>query len=295
MRKKRFIHSVPSGEHIEFPVAGIQNRWKVAAVALTSILFAAAFSPLAADEGPNNETSAVFDEQEPQVVFLINEDPDNYGAHQTIPPFAEMLQHDYEFQTTVISAEGELPNIRFPDLEALTEADLLVVFFRRAALPQGQLRVIKNYLNERKPLVAIRTANHGFAVRESDGDILNGYEDWGDFVPDILGQENRGYGPAALGTSVAVVPEVAEHPILEGFEPEKWQSTGNVYHIELLDKDATVLLTGTAGDDVEPIAYTRKAGESKVFYTSLGYPEDFQVPQFRQLLINGIHWALEED
>jgi type 1 glutamine amidotransferase len=29
-----------------------------------------------------------------------------------------------------------------------------------------------------------------------------------------------------------------------------------------------------------------------VFYTSLGSVEDFDVPQFRRLLLNGIHWAL---
>lgn len=113
-------------------------------------------------------------------------------------------------------------------------------------------------------------------------------------MPDILGSKNRGYGPGALGTKVAVVSEAENHPILKGFEPAQWHSTGNVYYTApLLDKEATVLLTGEVEDKVEPIAWTRTAGESRGFYTSLGYPADFDVPQFRTLLINDICWALD--
>jgi len=43
----------------------------------------------------------------------------------------------------------------------------------------------------------------------------------------------------------------------------------------------------------EPIAWTRFADNSRIFYTSLGYPDDFKLPQFRRLLINAIYWALD--
>jgi type 1 glutamine amidotransferase len=46
-------------------------------------------------------------------------------------------------------------------------------------------------------------------------------------------------------------------------------------------------------EKVEPIAWTRIADRSKIFYTSLGYPDDFKLPQFRRLLINAIYWALD--
>lgn len=273
------------------------NGWKVVAAA---ILFAivAIYTPADATGAERQKEAAAAPttlEEQPHIVFLINEDPYNYEAHETIPPFAEMLDREHGFQTTVIQGEGDLSAFRFPGLEeALAEADLLVVFFRRIALSHEQLGAIKSYLNDGHPLVGIRTANHAFSVRSEDGEIPEGYEDWWDFVPDILGCENRGYGSSEIGTEVAVVPEAADHPILEGFEPAQWHSTGNVYHVApLLDEEATVLLTGTAGDDVEPIAWTRMAGESRVFYTSLGYPDDFEVPQFRTLLINGIRWALD--
>ena len=70
------------------------------------------------------------------VVFLISEDPLNYEAHLTVPPFAEMLDEKYEnLKITVLKGKGTHGAYRFPNLEILEEADLLVVFCRRLALP----------------------------------------------------------------------------------------------------------------------------------------------------------------
>lgn len=274
------------------------NKWKIFIALLCLVMMKA--PSLKSANGQESQSETKKDDfsndtsygERPHLVFLISEDPDNYEAHRTIPPFAAILQKEEGFQVTVIQGEGERHAFRFPGLEVLSGADLLVVFSRRIALPNEQMDMIKNYLKEGKPLVGIRTANHAFSVRE--GKIPEGYEDWWDFVPDILGAENRGYGPTELGTEVSKAPGAKGHPILEGFEPAKWHSEGNIYLTDpLLDKEATVLLTGKAGDKTEPIAWTRNAEGSRVFYTSLGYPKDFEVPQFRKLLINGIKWALD--
>ena len=226
------------------------------------------------------------------IVFLISEDPNNYEAHKTIPEFAELLRRDHGYKVSVLLGEGERTSFRFPGLEVLPDADLLVVFARRLALPHEQMNLIKSYLKAGKPLVGIRTANHAFTLAGKEVP-KTGYESWDGFVAEILGCQNRGYGPTALGTDVAVVPGQANHPILKGVEPKQWHSIGNVYYVApLLDQKATVLLTGKAGDKTEPIAWTRMADKSRVFYTSLGYPADFQVKQFQTLLVNGIKWAM---
>lgn len=227
----------------------------------------------------------------PEIVFLINENPDNYEAHLSIPPFAAELQRTQGFKTRVLKAEGEMTAARFPDLEsALAKADLVVVFCRRLALPHAQLAALKAYLKAGKPLVGIRTANHAFAPR---GTVAEGHAAWAEFVPDILGCENRGYGSPKFGTDVAVVPAQSGHAVLKGVTPQKWHTIGNVYQVApLLDQKATVLATGTIPDRVEPIAWTRLAGKSRIFYTSLGHPADFTHPQYRTLLTNGIRWAL---
>ena len=58
----------------------------------------------------------------------------------------------------------------------------------------------------------------------------------------------------------------------------------------------TPLMTARMVDrpEVEPIAWVNTKDQRRVFYTSLGAPEDFAIPQFRKLLLNGILWALEK-
>ena len=249
------------------------------AVTVMLALLGSMFSPgaVVAAEGPN-------------LVFLVSEDPSNYEATKTIPPFAKMLEEDYGCRCTVIQGEGDPGAFSFPGLEkALKKADLLVVFFRRRALSSEQLGAIRDYLAAGKPLVGIRTANHAFSVH---GDVVEGYEKWWEFVPEVLGCKNQGYGSAKLGTDVAVVEEAKDHPILNGVEPDKWHSDGSLYLVKPIDEKATTLLTGTVEGETEPIAWTWKSKNSRVFYTSLGYPDDFKQPAFRALLINGIFWAM---
>lgn len=152
--------------------------------------------------------------------------------------------------------------------------------------------VIKNYLKKGKPLIGIRTANHAFTNRTK---IEPGFEDWPAFVSEILGCENRGYGPVEPGVDVTVINDALNHPILQGIQTRQWHSEGNIYRVApLLDKKATVLLTGNVQDITEPIAWIRKAGKSNVFYTSLGYPTDFESTPFLTLLVNAIKWSLDK-
>ncbi len=230
----------------------------------------------------------------PHIVFLISEDRDNYEAPRTIPVFAEMLRRQYGFKVTVLLGEGERSAFRFPGLEVLSSADLLVVFCRRVALTPEQLDIIGNYLKKSNPLVGIRTANHAFTAL---GEIHPQHRAWPEFVADILGCQNRGYGPQEPGTAVDIVPGAKKHPILKGYEPAEWHCEGSTYLVApLLDQKATVLLTGKVADKVEPVAWTRFTRDnSRVFYTSLGYPTDFKKPQFNTLLVNGIYWALNKE
>jgi type 1 glutamine amidotransferase len=233
--------------------------------------------------------------QKPHIVFLVTKDTNNYEAHKTVPLFAEMLEKEHGYETTVLLGTGDHGSYKYPSMDALSGADLLVIFARRIALPHDQMNAIKTYLGKGKPLIGIRTANHAFAVQGKIADVASGFEDWQDFVADYLGCENRGYGPDALGYDVTVVPGAANHPILKDLQIKQWHSKGGIYKVApLLDKGATVLLMGKVNDLVEPIAWTRNAGESKVFYISMGYPDDFKTPQFITLLTSGIKWALDK-
>jgi type 1 glutamine amidotransferase len=52
-----------------------------------------------------------------------------------------------------------------------------------------------------------------------------------------------------------------------------------------------VLLTGTIPGNTHPVAWTRTQHNARVFYTSLGAPEDFETPGFLRLLANAVAWA----
>ncbi len=227
-----------------------------------------------------------------RIVFLITEDPLNYEAHKTIPLFAEKIRKQYGYDVTVLLGSGPHGAYSFPDIHKIEDASLLVVFSRRIALPHDQMAAIKNYLRKGRPLIGIRTANHAFTCRTK---IEPGFEDWPGFVAEILGCENRGYGPEAPGVDVSIHADAANHPILKGITTSPWHTEGNAYLVApLLDKEAKVLLLGKVQDKVEPVAWTRNAGKSKVFYTSLGYPADFTLTPFVTLLENAIRWGLGE-
>jgi len=230
--------------------------------------------------------------KKPRIVFLITRDTNNYEADKTVPRFAEILGKEHGYEVTVLLGTGDHGSYRYPSMDALSQADLLVVFARRIALPHEQMNAIKTYLSKGKPLIGIRTANHAFSV---SGKVEDGFEDWPAFVADFLGCQNRGYGPDELGFDVTLVPEAATHPIVKDLQIKQWHSKGGIYKVApLLDKEATVLLMGKVNDSVEPIAWTRTTGKSRVFYISIGYPDDFQTPHFITLLTGGIKWALDK-
>jgi type 1 glutamine amidotransferase len=61
-----------------------------------------------------------------------------------------------------------------------------------------------------------------------------------------------------------------------------------------LKRSAWQLLTGSIpGKDPEPVAWTNMYGKSRVFYTSLGHPDDFKNEHFRKLLINAAFWCMK--
>lgn len=229
--------------------------------------------------------------RKPLIVFLVSEDSLNYEAHKTIPVFAKRLGEEMKCNTAVLIGAGPRGAYTFPNFDTMDKADLVVVFARRLALPHDQMSKLKNYFRAGKPLVGIRTANHAFTAWDP---VKEGFEDWPEFVPSFLGCQNRGYGPVEPGVDLFMAAGAANHPVAKGL-PAQWHSQANVYKVApLLADDITVILRGKVNELDEPVAWVRKAGSSKVFYTSLGHPTDFKTPQFIRLLFNGIKWALEK-
>jgi nicotinamidase-related amidase/type 1 glutamine amidotransferase len=236
------------------------------------------------------KTPFVFEEAtQPHVVFVIGER--EYETKETLPVFAKEHLEPAGFRCTFIHAD-ETDGNNFPGLLTLKTADLLILSVRRRALPDKQLALVHEYLDAGKPLVGIRTACHAFHTR---GQHPDGHAEWQEFDPDVLGGNYHGHHPDGPKTSLERTASAADHPILAGLSIESFAGNGSLYQVSPLDSNAAPLLLGSVPElPVEPVAWTHHYQESRVFYTSLGHPDDFQNAAFNQLLVNAVRWATEK-
>jgi type 1 glutamine amidotransferase len=68
-----------------------------------------------------------------------------------------------------------------------------------------------------------------------------------------------------------------------------------LYRNPELAEDAVVLLRGQGQEETVPLAWVRELeGGQRVFYTSMGFPADFEDPRFARLLDNALFWLMKE-
>jgi type 1 glutamine amidotransferase len=231
----------------------------------------------------------------PHVFFLIGEA--EYDTKTTVPAFARAELEPRGIRCTFSLLPSEESN-DFPNVDALKDADLLFVSVRRHTPPAAQMAVIRAHVAAGKPVVGIRTASHAFALRGKPGQpapIPEGHADWPEFDHDVLGGNYDNHYGHGIETFGKIVAAQAQHPVLKGIGADEFKVPSHLYKNPNLPAWVTVLMTArmTGRPEVEPIAWVNNKDGRRVFYTSLGAPEDFAVPQFRQLLLNGIQWALE--
>lgn len=225
---------------------------------------------------------------------------EEYKTSETLPEFAKTELEPRGMRVTVIQADEKEKN-HFPGIvEALAKAELLVVSVRRRLPPKDQLDAVRAYLAAGKPLVGIRTACHAFAPplagKGKPAPESGGGESWPEFDPQVLGGHYTNHWPAGAKVAVTLAPDAAGSPILDGVDLKELVGNGSLYKVSPLDPNCKPLLIGTIPDKPpEPLAWTHLYGpkNARVFYTSLGHPDDFKEPAFRRLLLNGITWALD--
>lgn len=265
----------------------------------------------------NVETQAA---EKPQIVFVTGDD--EYRSEESMPMLAQILKRDYGFDVTVCYSLDENGNIApgnqksISGLEALDDADLMVLFTRFRDLPPDQFQHFLKYVQSGKPVVGFRTATHAFLFR----DPKSPYKEWNDKkIAELVGQKwithhgHFGDGHEYL-TQVTINTEAKDHPILRGVEPYKAYSW--LYHVDggseghQLAGDSQPLLTGhslKSGHEMKgnlekypldnPVAWTKTyTGEGgtkgRVFFTTTAHPFDFKDPNVRKLALNGILWSL---
>ena len=255
-------------------------------------------------------------------IVLIAADQE-YRSEQSLPMLARTLSEHHGFHCTVLFSVNDegmadpTKKIRWedeevlhdiPGIEHLQTADLMILFSRLITLPEEQLAYIYEYLDSGKPLIGLRTANHGFIGFDYK---VNGEKVR--FGDDVLGGSFRGHHGRwhQDSTRGVLVEENRSHPVLTGVE-DIW-GPSDVYRTYeeggSLPEGCVPLVMGQPlmsrnHDDPPneelialPVAWvknwTGSGGEAaRVFHSTMGSAKDFESAGLRRLLFNACYWSL---
>jgi type 1 glutamine amidotransferase/nicotinamidase-related amidase len=231
-------------------------------------------------------------DKRPRVIFISAES--EYGSVETLPGFAHELKTKYGLYCEILQGSPEKNSKDRHDLaglEALKNADLAVLFMRRRALSAKQMQYFRNYLNKGGALIGLRTASHALDTR---GNAPEGYAEWPKLDPEVFGGNYHGHHGRGPKCTVTLAAGAVGHPILAGVKLPLL-SNGSLYEVRPLVYSTKRILVGTIPDkEPEPVAWTNQYKQSRIFYTSLGHPDDFQNAPFRQMLTNAVFWAMNK-
>jgi hypothetical protein len=239
---------------------------------------------------------------------------------------AKILSTHHGFDCTVLFAVNEkgevdptmpvypekgqpLKEHHIPGLEQLASADLVIFFPRLLTLPMAERELIVKYIDSGRPIISIRTGNHGFHAALPYK--INGKQvRWGE---DVLGGSFMSHHGnwQADSTRGIIVAEQKDHPILTGVS-DIWGKS-DVYRTyqegTSLPTNCTALvwgqpLLGRNHDDPPnpkleplPVAWfkhwqTSDGSKARVFHSTMGSAHDLQSAGLRRLIINAVYWGL---
>ncbi|MBT5705581.1 MAG: hypothetical protein HOI66_04600 [Verrucomicrobia bacterium] len=251
-----------------------------------------------------------------------------YRSEQSMPMMASILAKHHGFDCTVLfgvndvgmvdptmpvypkkGEEAAFKQHRIPGLDQLESADLVIFFLRLLTLSQEQQEQIVRYLDSGKPIIGLRTTNHGFrrplpykikGKQVRIGDLLGGT---------FLEHHGNWHRDSTRGD---LVESMKSHSILTGVR-DIW-GPSDVYRTykkeENLPKDCTVLVYGQpligrqqhgpSNPEKEPLPvvwikhWKTSSGQSaRVFHSTMGSAKDLENPGLRRLIINATYWGLD--
>ncbi len=252
------------------------------------------------------------------IVFVVGDQ--EYRSEESMPMMARLLAERHGFKCTVLLPVNRRTgrydpetSDNIPGLEALRQADLMVLFARWLELPDEQMKEIVDYTNSGRPVVGLRTSTHPFNYRKN---LSSPYAKYsfrdktfeGGYGRQVFGETwiNHYGAHQKESTRGVVAPGMAKHPILKGVK-DIWGES-DVYELTTLAGDCRPLVLGQVLAGMEPSSqpnpakkqlpvawvksYTGDSGrKARVFMTTMGHVADFKNEGFRRLVVNGCYWA----
>lgn len=258
-------------------------------------------------------------------IVLVSGD-EEYRSEEALPQLAKILAKHHGFKCTVLFAidpkDGTInPNVsNIPGLEALKDADLMIIFTRFRNLPDEQMQHIVDYLETGKPVIGIRTATHAFNIPKDSKFAKYGWTYAGDdykqgFGRQVLGETwiNHHGAHGSQSQRGIIAPDAKDHPIVRGIKDGDIWGPSDVYGVRLPlpgDSKPIVLgqvlkgmkfddepLEGPKNDPMMPIAWTKtyetsSGKKGRVFTSTLGAATDLTAEGSRRMFVNATYWAL---
>lgn len=204
-----------------------------------------------------------------------------YKSDESLAAFQKLLEADYPVECVRMFRKTDTD---IPGLDKLADCDLAIFYTRRLKLGDDQLAHVQKYVASGKPIVGIRSASHGFQT-------------WLDMDKIVFGGDYKNHYGAGPKCEVKIADAGKAHPVLR--DVAGFTSPGSLYKNKAVADDITVLLTGSIPAATEPVAWVRErmvgSGTQRVFYTSLGHPDDFREATFTRLLLNAIGWCARDE
>lgn len=196
-----------------------------------------------------------------------------YDSETSLTAFAEILERSHPVQVTLNTYQSEHDKI---SLKSIETTDVLLIFTRRIETVGEELDRIRDYCAQGRPVLAIRTASHGF-------------QNWLNFDQEVLGGNYNMHWDHGPKAHVKFETDALDHPLLQGIT--EFSSSGSLYRNDPIGADTNLLMKAITPQHVEPVTWIRFHNGGRIFYTSMGHQEDFEDANFVRLLSNAVLWC----
>jgi type 1 glutamine amidotransferase len=196
----------------------------------------------------------------------------------SLAKFRDHLRQRYHVEVTWIEAQS---GKEVPGVEALESCDVLLLNLRRTRPTPGQLKLIKNYFAQGKPVVGLRRGHHGF-------------ENWLEADREVFGVKYGGHGGGGQDAPLRIPDDQKDNPLLAGVR--LFMPGGGLYDHSQLDPKATVLMQSLSNGKSYPQMWTlvRDSGQ-RVFYTRFDPSDVVKDEGVREMVIRALFWTAERD
>lgn len=220
---------------------------------------------------------SAFAEPKPLKVHVISGSKE-YKSEPSLKAFMPWLEKHYRVTWTASWANDGAKELE--NFESLKDADVMLVFARRLKLGDAQMKVIRAHWESGKPIVGLRTASHAFS--NDDNKV---------FDLKVMGGNYKGhFGDEPV--KVLTADDAKGHPVLKGVGAF---TSRKLYKVGELPATTKVLQFGDIGKDKHAVTWVNEYKGGRVFYSSLGVPEDFENEPFKTMLVNAIFWTAKLD